>query len=241
MQGVKGVAIRAPRKGRGWAQAQLPADREGQEQRAPCPVPRTKTEARCPRSDRLRVQQPPNNRSHMKETSPRVLLPFPQGPRPSVPNTNTGHQGLGSAEYPEGSWESSDVGGRRVAHPGGLFHSTAEDHRILGISLGECVPHFRWLMVCPVILLGLLQGASCGGEKEKVSLKSLAKRQNPGLPPALTPPLQRVRPQGRTHSYEQTPTAPLCPGSRLPSGTPSSVEHKGGTGVRGSQRQAPSH
>lgn len=155
----EGSCNKGSQEGQGWAQAQLPADREGQEQRAPCPVPRTKTEARCPRSDRLRVQQPPNNRSHMKETSPRVLLPFPQGPRPSVPNTNTGHQGLGSAEYPEGSWESSDVGGRRVAHPGGLFHSTAEDHRILGISLGECVPHFRWLMVCPVILLGLLQGA----------------------------------------------------------------------------------
>lgn len=35
--------------------------------------------------------------------------------------------------------------------------------------------------------------------------------------------LRAVRPQSRTHNYEQTPTAPLCPDSPLPSESPLSV------------------
>lgn len=55
------------------------------------------------------------------------------------------------------------------------------------------------------------------------------RRQNPRLSSTLTPPGTEVKPQGRTHSCEQIPTAPPCPGSRLPSETPSSMEHKGST------------
>lgn len=57
-------------------------------------------------------------------------------------------------------------GAHRVAHPGRLPRQAAEGHGIPGSSLGVS-PNFRWPMVCAVIFLWSLQGASCGGVREK--------------------------------------------------------------------------
>lgn len=83
----------------------------------------------------------------------------------------------------------------RIAHPGSLLHSTAKGHRILGVSLGEGVPNFRWLVlsghrsgVTAACKLwrgkGKIQSHVCGKEAEPRAARSphpsLVEGQTPG-------------------------------------------------------------
>lgn len=135
---------------------------------------------------------------------------------------------LWGGEHPEG--------GRRVAHPGRLLGHGAEGHRILGISL-VCPPTSGgpWSVQSSFCGHCRVQAAEGKGEGQcQVSGKEEESRAALGLPSSLG----RRRDPGRTHSSEQTPTAPPCPGSQLPSETPSSVGQKSSTKVTGSQGQA---
>lgn len=87
----------------------------------------------------------------------------------------------------------------------------------------------RGPVVCPVILLGSLHGASCGGVMGEGQGQVSGKRDRNQGCLSLHPSLCDGGPQDRTHSSEPTPTAPPYPRSRVPSEIPSSVGHKGST------------
>lgn len=128
----------------------------------------------------------------------------------------------------------------RVAHPGNLFHSVLEGHRILGISLRECVP-IRGGCGPSSHPSRVTAGCTLWRGRGGKSILSLWHRSRILGRPSPSLSLVRVRLRGRTHSFEQTPTALLCPGSQRPSETPSSVECKGNAGVRDSQMWAQGH
>lgn len=145
-------------------------------QRAPCPVLRARPGARGPQTDRLRIQQSLNHRSHAEESLlPESCSPSPTGQGPALPTRGhrpSGH--LGSAKYPGGVC-------LRAAHAGSLLCSFAGGHRILGIGPGVSA--------------------------------AMAGLWSSGHPSGVTAGCTR---------YERTRTVPPCPGSRLPSETPSS-------------------
>lgn len=84
---------------------------------------------------------------------------------------------------------------------------TGDNPVVCGFSLGRCSIHWPFRCHCSV------QANRGGRGRSGLGLRQA--RQTPG------------RPQSRTHSYEQTPTAPPCPDSLLPSEIPLSVGCKG--------------
>lgn len=110
-----------------------------------CPLPSSQSKNRALMSqiDRLRVQQRPVNQSHMKHSSPRGPRP-PLGPGPVLPtHTRAGpSEPLWGRKYSKGCWGSWTQWSQNC-HPERLLRQVAEGHRILGISLDECVPRFQ--------------------------------------------------------------------------------------------------